>query len=201
VESSRPNRRRVCRAGHAIEEPGARTKRGECRECDNQRQRRYRASPKGRRAHRESVRRYRLTPKGRESNRVRTRASRFSLPNEVIRALLARGVCDICGLPPREGKTLELDHHHGCCHCERSCGACVRGVLCRYCNQKLSSLGDYGWNTASWQYLEQHERRLAAGLSLADEVGDIRRAQRMPVRRSLACRAAPRAEVGGEAAM
>lgn len=49
--------------------------------------------------------------------------------------LLARqgGCCGICGKTwARTG--FVVDHDHACCPTQRTCGKCVRGVLCHRCN-------------------------------------------------------------------
>lgn len=52
------------------------------------------------------------------------------------------GVCAICDSPPPEGKRLYVDHDHACCPGERSCGECVRGLLCFGCNTLLGMAAD-----------------------------------------------------------
>lgn len=53
------------------------------------------------------------------------------------------GVCCICrqgtpGAGPMRG--LSVDHDHACCPGSRSCGKCVRGILCGSCNALLGRL-------------------------------------------------------------
>lgn len=55
------------------------------------------------------------------------------------------GVCAICEEPPgRDGRfrKLAVDHDHACCDTNRSCGKCVRGLLCRRCNFGLAGFRD-----------------------------------------------------------
>ena len=41
------------------------------------------------------------------------------------------GKCAICGRPLERP---DLDHNHACCSGKKSCGKCIRGILCRPCN-------------------------------------------------------------------
>lgn len=62
------------------------------------------------------------------------------------------GVCALCKQPEtwkgRGGKVLPLavDHDQKCCPTERNkwktCGSCIRGLLCRRCNQALGILNE-----------------------------------------------------------
>jgi hypothetical protein len=58
------------------------------------------------------------------------------------------GVCFICRKPERrktsagQVKALAVDHDHACCSGHRSCGKCVRGLLCTSCNHTLGHVTD-----------------------------------------------------------
>jgi len=58
------------------------------------------------------------------------------------------GACVICGNPEtasRNGAVMDLavDHDHACCPEKgRSCGACIRGLLCSRCNHGLGQFAD-----------------------------------------------------------
>lgn len=52
------------------------------------------------------------------------------------------GVCSICQKSPEEVGKLAQDHDHSCCPGQRSCGKCLRELLCSRCNTSLGSIGD-----------------------------------------------------------
>jgi hypothetical protein len=55
-----------------------------------------------------------------------------------------RGRCAICrtDTPGTRWGTFTVDHDHACCSGDRSCGKCLRGLLCGNCNTLLGMAGD-----------------------------------------------------------
>lgn len=103
---------------------------GTCRTCKN-RQQRERITRVGRHVAPEAVRRQRLWTWHR-------------LTPERFEEILASqdGACSICGSSDPNGKNWHVDHDHACCPTARSCGNCIRGLLCGRCNVLLGMASD-----------------------------------------------------------
>lgn len=69
-----------------------------------------------------------------------------------------------CALCPRKtgdkDQWLAVDHDHNCCPGKRSCGLCIRGLLCPDCNRKLGHIENQPWLDLALQYLKNptHEK-------------------------------------------
>lgn len=62
--------------------------------------------------------------------------SEYGLTRDRILDMFEDATCKICGTTP-EGRDLHIDHDHGCCPGNTSCGECVRGILCNGCNTAI----------------------------------------------------------------
>lgn len=64
-------------------------------------------------------------------------------PQEYEYLLRAQGgVCVICQKVCSTGRPLAVDHDHNCCAGYKSCGKCVRALLCNACNRSIGAMKD-----------------------------------------------------------
>ena len=72
------------------------------------------------------------------------RASRkFGLSKEKVLQLLRKEKCEICETETSPNKCgFHIDHDHSCCPDKKSCGKCVRGLLCQKCNSVIGFAKD-----------------------------------------------------------
>lgn len=98
----------------------------ECRDCANARSRRHYQTHAERLRLIMTIRRHGITVEDFEAR------------------LAAQGhLCAVCSEPPGlESRRLEIDHDHACCPASVSCGSCVRGLVCRRCNDRLARFDD-----------------------------------------------------------
>jgi hypothetical protein len=74
------------------------------------------------------------------------------------------GRCYLCG-DPMNPVDVSVDHDHACCSGLKSCGKCVRGLACRWCNQGTGQFrDDPARMRRAADALEDANRRLAAGV-------------------------------------
>ena len=90
-------------------------------------------------------------------NRKSQLKQRFNMEIDDFVARSADG-CEICGDKPE--RNLQVDHDHNCCDSTKTCGKCVRGIVCHTCNTAIDKMEnglmreDYPNYVLIQQYLE-----------------------------------------------
>ena len=108
-----------------------------------------------------------------EAQKVRSRKSTlgryFGMTVEQYETRLAKqgGRCAVCRRTPEESdprrKQLCVDHDHSCCPGAKSCGKCVRGLICHSCNVSLGHFQDsIEVLESAIQYLQSYAPAIAA---------------------------------------
>lgn len=111
----------------------------ECKPCYNQRIRNSEASKKYARERQRKERKEKP-----EQYRGYELKKRHKITLETYNKKLEEqgGVCAICGMAGNFGRNLAVDHDHSCCNHDKSCGKCLRGLLCTGCNSGLGNFRD-----------------------------------------------------------
>jgi len=96
----------------------------------------------GRRAYRRA-RPHGESPESRKKSNRKSPLTSYGLTQDDFNLLLKiqGNACGMCRGLFSEGQLIHVDHDHGCCRGKnRSCGKCVRGLLCHACNIALGHI-------------------------------------------------------------
>jgi hypothetical protein len=83
----------------------------------------------------------------------------YGLTPELYASMLESqgGVCVTCKMPDSAGRNLAVDHDHSCCPGKKSCGQCVRSLLCTKCNQGIGQADESIERLEAWiEYLKKY---------------------------------------------
>lgn len=84
------------------------------------------------------------TPEFKAQRRANQLKYLYGIDQDRYNAMLEEqnGLCAICSRNIRNTKVAHVDHNHACCPGYKSCGRCVRGLLCTTCNVSLGGFKD-----------------------------------------------------------
>ncbi len=79
-----------------------------------------------------------------EQRRTNQLRALYKLSREQYQIMLdsQNNQCAICECNFSESVVPVVDHDHNCCHGQRSCGGCLRALLCGSCNMALGGFKD-----------------------------------------------------------
>jgi hypothetical protein len=96
---------------------------------------------------------YHRTHRGKQAdNNRRLRYGPNAVEHYEAQAALQGGCCAICGESVTHKKMCQ-DHDHACCPARKSCGSCLRALLCDHCNLGLRFMEKSGWPEKAAAYL------------------------------------------------
>lgn len=138
----------------------------QCRVCTNAKRRAWRngdiVARREKEARKASAARARMSPSDRHGAHLK-RHHGMTAGQYWAMLDLQGGGCAICHKPEQavsanpasnQIRMMSVDHDHACCAGKRSCGQCVRGLLCSRCNAGLGNLNDdIGLLTSAIAYL------------------------------------------------
>lgn len=80
----------------------------------------------------------------REYHRWHHRHAKYGLTKEACLVILTKQdfKCACCREPLGLNDRFTIDHDHQCCDSIKTCGRCVRGILCMNCNAGLGNFKD-----------------------------------------------------------
>lgn len=150
----------LCSKGHLLVEENIRRERNNtrirCRRCDNIRHGRGDVISKIRERKTHCVNGHEFTEANiywvnnhrscracrKENQRKQRPIQKYGLTWEQLDVKVEeQGGCGVCKRPLSR-KEYQVDHDHSCCPEEKTCGLCVRGVVCSLCNKGLGNFKD-----------------------------------------------------------
>lgn len=113
-----------------------------CISCKREKDRGYSAAYRHRDPERRRASAVAYQRRNKEAVSEAARRYKYGLSSAEIAGLIEAqgGACALCRLPLSDA--FHVDHDHACCQGSKTCGECIRGVLCRRCNIGLGQFND-----------------------------------------------------------
>ena len=107
----------------------------------------------------------------------RNRWVRYRIKPETFNKLFAGqgSKCALCGATESgsRGNSWNVDHDHSCCPGDKTCGKCIRGIICSRCNTRLGwleGLSGKEWLKNVGAYLARHGYEVPELIIHIDEI-------------------------------